>query len=51
MPAEDKIKEMGIEAIDRLYVCEDCESSFVFRKELKFHEESTGHKNIREFPL
>ena len=37
--------------IDRIYVCNDCNETFVYIEEARFHTRSTGHKNMKELPL
>jgi hypothetical protein len=39
------------EVIDRVYQCTECNSSFIFQKEVEEHKEETGHKNYKEYPL
>jgi hypothetical protein len=37
--------------IDRIYICNDCNESFVYAEEAQFHTRSTGHRNMKELPL
>lgn len=48
---ENRIEHKARRAIDRIYICRDCNSSFVLLSEVKEHKNQTGHANITEFPL
>ena len=63
IPAELRIKEIEDKnvktdaaqtlktTIDRIHVCEHCGEIFVYKKEAQEHEQATGHKKFREYPL
>lgn len=38
-------------AIDRIYVCKDCNKMFVFQEEVEDHKKTTDHKNFQEHPM
>ena len=37
--------------IDRVYVCKQCNSSFLFQSDVDEHHDLTGHSDILEFPF
>jgi hypothetical protein len=67
VPAEARIRELeGIDAevqpgaaagnveekmVDRIYLCLDCRTSFIFPGEAREHSGATGHSRFREFPV
>jgi hypothetical protein len=39
------------EIIDRIYVCIDCQQTFIYASEVEDHKENEGHENFRDFPI
>jgi hypothetical protein len=37
--------------IDRLYVCNECKSIFIFREDAEEHQRASSHRKMNEFPL
>jgi hypothetical protein len=37
--------------VDRIYLCLDCRTSFIFPDEVREHSGTTGHSRFREFPV
>jgi hypothetical protein len=48
---EYEIKHKEERIIDRIYICKQCDKSFVFLSEVDDHKNETGHTNFSEFPL
>lgn len=63
VPAQSRINELNgnnVEtstvqtakaAIDRIYLCKDCNKMFVFQEEVDDHKKTTDHKNFQEYPI
>ncbi len=47
--AMEKVKEKAV--IDRFYVCQECNGIFIYQEDFEEHRITTGHKNIKEYPL
>ena len=39
------------EIIDRIYVCIDCQQTFIYASEVEDHGKNEGHRNFRDFPI
>jgi hypothetical protein len=63
MPAQEKIEQLGLrpptgpshaqreKVIDRFYVCAQCRTVFVYAEDAEDHKTSSGHREMREFPI
>jgi hypothetical protein len=40
---------MHPEDLNKIWFCEDCQSSFFFNSDAEDHQEKTGHKKMRKF--
>jgi hypothetical protein len=51
--AEGKVatEERARTVIDRIYVCVECNRTFLYSFEAEDHKKATGHDNIREYPI
>jgi hypothetical protein len=51
-PAEEKGTALNKKrVIDRIYVCDNCRSFFLYQEDAQEHKERTGHQRTREFPF
>ena len=48
MSAEDKV---SIEKIDRIYFCKECQMVFLFKSDVKEHQDRHGHSNLKDMPF
>ena len=40
-----------VERLDKMYFCVQCKAVFLFRSDINYHGEISGHQNVRAFPL
>jgi hypothetical protein len=45
------IEDRKTKVIDRFYVCDECQSVYIFHEDAAEHKAMSGHKKMKEFPL
>ena len=43
--------KLTIERLDRIYVCTQCKSTFLFKSDVVDHTETAGHGDVEAWPL
>jgi hypothetical protein len=42
---------MPVNKLDKLYICQQCKSTFLFHSDAEEHEQSSGHGQFETIPL
>jgi hypothetical protein len=43
--------KLEMEKLDRLYLCSQCKSVFLFKSDVEDHKEMSGHDDVKTRPL
>lgn len=43
--------KLEVEKLDRIYVCADCKSVFLFKSDIMDHKEMSGHDDVKAMPF